>query len=90
MNPPKGIFFFKILLCLIYFIKKFIVYNHLIYFVINKFRDTICFTTIDMTFYDWCIIKVVSVVDPNKSDVALISIGHVNNCEKYYITNITL
>jgi len=57
-------------------------------------RDTIFFTTfftiVDMSMtYDWCIIKVVLMVDASESHVS-ITTGHVSRCEKYYVPSIAL
>ena len=45
----------------------------------NKVRDTVFFSTIDISYYDWCIIKKGGL---GEIDVAQIIIGHVNNSEK--------
>ena len=48
----------------------------------------ICFTTADIACYDWCIIKVVSMMEPSKSNVAPITTCHVS-CEKHCNPSIT-
>ena len=40
----------------------------------------------DIVCCDWCIIKV---VDSDKNDITLITIGYINSCEKYYVPSIT-
>ena len=48
----------------------------------QKSNNTIFFTTVEVTYCNGYIIKVISVVDLGKSDVTLIIIDHVNCCEK--------
>ena len=51
----------------------------------NKSRNITFSITANMAVVIECIIKVMSMVNLDKSDVALITTSHVCNCEKYRV-----
>ena len=54
----------------------------------SKHEGTIISTTVKTADYFWCTIKVVSVVVSCESDIALITICHLNSCEIYCVCSI--
>ncbi len=48
----------------------------------NKSRDNFLITT-DIAYYNWCIIKIVSMMRSCENDIALVTTCHLNKfCEK--------
>ena len=49
----------------------------------------VVFIMVDIICYDWCIIRIVLLFDPCKSNVALITTYHIDNCEECCVLSTT-
>ena len=77
--------FGKLLQLTTFFLRKSIVdrFNETINLVAHTYIYIYIFRSNKVTYFNWCIINIISIMILYKSDIALITIYHVNNIYKF-------